>query len=78
VDRWVEREIRGGCGFSSLMKQKKRENLLRNLHRRIFFLKFFCYEVIVKQIFKERPANYYSPLLAVSSPLPLPLLSPDV
>jgi hypothetical protein len=35
--------------------------LLRHLHRRIFFLKKFCYEVIVKQNFKERPANHYSP-----------------
>jgi hypothetical protein len=31
--------------------KEKRENLLRNLHRRIFFKKKFCYEVIVKQNF---------------------------
>jgi hypothetical protein len=49
----------GSIGFSSLMKQtKKRENLLRNLHRRrkIFF---FIYEVIVKQKIKKRSANHY-------------------
>jgi hypothetical protein len=57
--RGIREKVRGGCGFSSLMKPKKRENLLRHLHRRIFFLNFFCYEVIVKQIFKERPRLYY-------------------
>jgi len=40
--------------------RKKRENLLRRLHRRIFFLNFFCYEVIVKQKKNERSRLYYS------------------
>jgi hypothetical protein len=33
--------------------------LLRHLHRRIFFLNFFCYEVIVKQKFNQRFRLYY-------------------
>jgi hypothetical protein len=38
--RGMSARTRGGCGFSSLMKQKKKgENLLRILHRRIFFKK---------------------------------------
>ena len=39
------------------MKQKKRENLLRNLHRRMFF---FIYDVIMKHFFYKRSANHYS------------------
>jgi hypothetical protein len=35
-------EERGEYGFSSLLKQNiKGKNLLRHLHRRIFFLNFF-------------------------------------
>jgi hypothetical protein len=34
--------------------------LLRHLHRRIFFLNFFCYEVIVKQKKRKESSNRYS------------------
>jgi hypothetical protein len=37
--------------------KKKRQNLLRNLHRRKKI--FFIYDVIVKQNLKKRPANHY-------------------
>ena len=33
----VREKVRGEYRFSSLMKQKKREILLRHLHHRIFF-----------------------------------------
>ena len=52
-------KVRGESGFSSLMKQKKKGNLLRNSHRRIFFIKFFCYEVFAKQTKPELADNYY-------------------
>jgi hypothetical protein len=50
LPRYGQREReRGGCGFSSLMKQKKKmQNLLRNLHRRRKYF-YFIYEVIMKQ-----------------------------
>ena len=50
ADRWAEGEGKGGVEGPLLMKQKKRENLLRNLHRRRKNF-FFIYDVIVKQFF---------------------------
>jgi hypothetical protein len=56
------------------MKQKKRENLLRNLHRwRKNF--FFIYDVIVKQKKDKRSANHYS-CLAIRPRLPHVALPP--
>jgi hypothetical protein len=58
----VREKLGGGCGFSSLMKQKKKAKICFVIYIAGFFLKKkFCYEVIVKQIFKERPANHYLP-----------------
>jgi hypothetical protein len=58
----VREKVRGEYGFSSLMKQKKKAEICFVIYIAGFFFKFFfCYEVIVKQIFKERPANHYSP-----------------
>jgi hypothetical protein len=37
--RKMREKVRGEYRFSSLMKQKKGENLHRYLHRRIFFFK---------------------------------------
>jgi hypothetical protein len=43
------------------MKQKKKAKICFVIYiAGFFFKKKFCYEVIVKQFFKERPANYYS------------------
>jgi hypothetical protein len=53
-------DIRGVYGFSSLMKQKKKAKICFVIYIAGFFLIFFCYEVIVKQIFYKRSANHYS------------------
>jgi hypothetical protein len=66
----VRDKVRGGCGFSSLMKQQKKAKICFFIYiAGFFFLNFFCYEVIVKQIFKERPTNHYSPSLLSRYPL---------
>jgi hypothetical protein len=54
-------DIRGECGFSSLMKQNKKAKICFV----ICFagkkkLLFYIYAVIVKQIFYKRSSNYYS------------------
>ena len=50
----------GSIGLALLWSKKKREKLRCLVHSRIsFFLKKICYEVIVKQFFKKRPANHY-------------------
>jgi hypothetical protein len=52
---------RGGCGFSSLMKPKKRGEICFVIYiageRKLFI---FIYEVFVKQKKKKRSANHYS------------------
>jgi hypothetical protein len=66
IGRQRER-VRGEYWGRYLRSKKKRENLLRNLHRRRKNF-FFIYDVLVKQNLKKRPANHYSP-----SALPLAL-----
>ena len=59
---WVggRMDIRGDCGFSSLMKQNKKAKIYA-----VFCfagkkkLLFYIYAVIVKQNFYKRPTNYY-------------------
>jgi len=46
---WVKGKTRGGCGFSSLMKPKKKGKVCLVIYIAGFFLFIFCYEVIVKQ-----------------------------
>jgi hypothetical protein len=54
-------DIRGDCGFSSLMKQNKKAKIYA-----VFCfagkkkLLFYIYAVIVKQKFYKRSSNYYS------------------
>ena len=53
-------DIRGVYGFSSLVKQnKKGKNCAVFCFAGFFFLKNFCYEVIVKQKFYKRPSIHY-------------------
>ena len=53
-------DIRGVYGFSSLMKQnKKAKNYAVFCFAGFFFLKKFCYEVIVKQKIYKRSTNHY-------------------
>jgi hypothetical protein len=53
-------KVRGVYGFSSLMKQKKKaKNYAVFCFAGFFFLKFFCYEVIVKQKIYKRSAIHY-------------------
>jgi hypothetical protein len=53
-------DIRGVYAFSSNMKQKiKAKNYAVFCFAGFFFLKFLCYEVIVKQFFYKRSANHY-------------------
>ena len=51
--------IRGGCGFSSLMKQKKKGKITLSFASPYFFLKFFCYEVFAKQKKDKLADNQY-------------------
>jgi len=44
-----------------LMKYQKRQKIALSFASLDFFLKKFCYEVIVKQFFYKRSANHYSP-----------------
>ena len=61
-------DIRGVYGFSSLMKQnKKAENYAVVCFAGFSFVNFFCYEVIVKQIFYKRSTNHYSNLISLFS-----------
>jgi hypothetical protein len=51
---------RGVYGFSSLVKQNKKAEICFVIYiAGFFFLKFFCYEVIVKQKIYKRSSNYY-------------------
>jgi hypothetical protein len=53
--------VRGVYRFSSLMKQnKKGKNCAVFCFAGFFFLKFLCYEVIVKQKIYKRSTNHYS------------------
>jgi hypothetical protein len=53
-------DIRGVYGFSSLMKQnKKAKNYAVFCFAGFFFIKKFCYEVIVKQKIYKRSTNHY-------------------
>jgi hypothetical protein len=55
--------VRGVYRFSSLVKQnKKGKNCAVFCFAGFFFLKFLCYEVIVKQKNYKRPSKYYSSL----------------
>ena len=50
----------GEYGFSSLVKQNKKAKICFVIYiAGFFFLKFFCYEVIVKQKIYKRCSNYY-------------------
>jgi hypothetical protein len=52
-------KVRGVYGFSSLMKQKiKGKNYAVFCFAGFFFLKFLCYEVIVKQKIYKRSTNH--------------------
>ena len=54
-------DTRGEHRFSSLMKQNKKAKICAVFcFAGFFFLKFFCYEVIVKQKIYKRSSNYYS------------------
>jgi hypothetical protein len=56
----VRERVRGECGFSSLVKQNKKAEICFVIYiAGFFFLKFFCYEVIVKQKIYKRSSNYY-------------------
>jgi hypothetical protein len=55
-------------GFSSLLKQNKKAKICFVIcFAGFFFLKIFCYEVIVKQKIYKRSSNYYSYVLKHSS-----------
>jgi hypothetical protein len=60
---WMGRRrvrVRGVYRFSSLMKQnKKGKNCAVFCFAGFFFLKFLCYEVIVKQKIYKRSSTYY-------------------
>ena len=57
----VREKVRGEYGFSSLVKQNKKAKICFVIYiAGFFFLKFFCYEVIVKQKINERFRLYYS------------------
>jgi hypothetical protein len=60
---WIggQREkVREVYGFSSLVKQnKKGKNCAVFCFAGFFFLKFLCYEVIVKQKIYKRSTNHY-------------------
>jgi hypothetical protein len=62
-DGWMggQREkVREVYGFSSLVKQnKKGKNCAVFCFAGFFFLKFLCYEVIVKQKIYKRSTNHY-------------------
>jgi len=52
--------VGGWDGFSSLVKQNKKAKICFVIYIAGFlFLKFFCYEVIVKQKNYKRASNYY-------------------
>jgi hypothetical protein len=54
-------DIRGECGFSSLMKQNKKAKICFVIcFAGFFFLKNFCYEVFAKQKKKKESSKYYS------------------
>ena len=71
-----EMDIRGEYRFSSRMKQNKKAKICFVIYiAGFFFLKFFCYEVIVKQKDYKRATNHYS--LVCHSCLPsVSLVSP--
>jgi hypothetical protein len=51
---------KGVYGFSSLMNRNKKAKICFVIYIAGFFFSiFFCYEVIVKQIFYKRSANHY-------------------
>jgi hypothetical protein len=53
-------DIRGEYRFSSRMKQNKKAKICFVIYiAGFFFLKFFCYEVIVKQKIYKRCRLYY-------------------
>jgi hypothetical protein len=53
-------KVREVYGFSSLVKQnKKGKNCAVFCFAGFFFLKFLCYEVIVKQKIYKRSTNHY-------------------
>ena len=59
INLWFEKWTQGGSiGLALLWSKKKRQNLLRNLHRRKKNL-FFIYAVIVKQFFYKRSTYHY-------------------
>jgi hypothetical protein len=52
--------VRGVYRFSSLVKQNKKAKICFVIYiAGFFFLKFFCYEVIVKQKIYKRASTYY-------------------
>jgi hypothetical protein len=56
----MREKVRGECGFSSLMKQKKKAKICFVIYiAGFFFKKNFCYEVILKQKKNERFRLYY-------------------
>ena len=59
-------DTRGEHRFSSLMKQNKKAKIYAVFcFAGLFFLKIFCYEVIVKQKIYKRASNYYLRLLCL-------------
>ena len=53
-------DIRGECGFSSLMKQNKKAKICFVIcFAGFFFLKKFCYEVFAKQKKRKESSKYY-------------------
>ena len=64
----MREKVRGVYRFSSLMKPKKKEkNYAVFCFAAFFFLKFSCYEVIVKQKMNEPSRLYYLHALARAS-----------
>ena len=61
VDGWMGGWVDGWeYRFSSLMKQNKKAEICFVINiAGFFFLNFFCYEVIVKQIFYKRATIHY-------------------
>jgi len=55
-EKWLQG---GSIGTVTYEAKTKRENLLRNLHRRKKKIIFFIYEVIVKQKKKKSFANHH-------------------
>ncbi len=59
-DGWIEGEVKGGgCGFSSLMKQKKKGKICFVIYMAAFFFTFFSVMKCLAKQKQKSSTNYY-------------------